>query len=176
MPSGKIHDAFTFLSTIPVFLISWMLAGSVSGSVITIGFILGGLVFGPDLDTASRQYNRWGFLRFLWFPYNRFFSHRSRWSHGLIFGTLFRVIYFAGVTTIFSFVLTFALSVYFGSKLPDFTEFIETWNGLARFVKSNLGDYAILYTFLGLWLGAASHTITDIAGSYIKTGRSKGLF
>jgi uncharacterized metal-binding protein len=25
--------------------------------------------------------------------------------------------------------------------------------------------------FAGLWIGAASHTLTDIAGSFIKTGR-----
>jgi hypothetical protein len=29
--------------------------------------------------------------------------------------------------------------------------------------------------FLGLWLGAASHTFADIAGSYIKTGKAKGF-
>jgi hypothetical protein len=30
-------------------------------------------------------------------------------------------------------------------------------------------------TFAGLWSGAASHTFADMAGTYIKTGRSGGF-
>ena len=86
------------------------------------------------------------------------------------------MVYFAGVLTLFAFLATFALAIYFDNKLPDFNEYIETWHRLATLVKQNFGEHAIVTIFFGLWLGAASHTITDIAGSYVKTGRVKGLF
>ncbi|MEP6902659.1 MAG: metal-binding protein, partial [Actinomycetota bacterium] len=93
MPSGKTHDAITFLLVAPVFVAGWRISGnSAISAVVTIAFLSGGLMFGPDLDTMSKQYTRWGILRFLWYPYQRFFAHRSRWSHGLIFGTFLRVV------------------------------------------------------------------------------------
>ena len=69
-------------------------------AIIAIAFVFGGVMFGPDLDTVSRQYSRWFVFRFLWYPYRTFFKHRSRFSHGLIFGALVRVVYFLGVLTI----------------------------------------------------------------------------
>ena len=93
MPSGKTHDAITFLLTAPAFGAAYFaLHDIVTATAVTAAFLFGGLMFGPDLDTASKQYSRWYIFRFLWFPYRVFFKHRSRWSHGLIFGTLFRVV------------------------------------------------------------------------------------
>jgi uncharacterized metal-binding protein len=37
----------------------------------------------------------------------------------------------------------------------------------------NVGDYALAAIFLGLWLGAASHTVTDLIGTFLKTGKVK---
>ncbi len=133
--------------------------------------MFGGLMFGPDLDTQSIQYTRWGIFRLLWFPYKAFFAHRSRWSHGLVFGTLLRVIYFAGVMTLF-----FALIFYFAAMLrhaapPNLLQIRETWENLGMWTRQNIGDFALLVAFIGLWWGAASHTLTDIAGTFIKTGR-----
>ena len=176
MPSGKTHDAITFILTIPVFIVAFALAGFLSAMVVTIGFLLGGLVFGPDLDTSSKQYHRWRVFKFLWIPYRTFFSHRSRWSHGLIFGTFIRVVYFAGVTTLFSFLIAFLLAIYLDGEMPNLNEFTEVWKQMGDFVKLHFGDYAIYFGFMGLWLGAASHTVVDIASTYLKTGRVKGLF
>src|SRR5947208_3323060 len=63
----------------------------------TATMLFGGFMFGPDLDIQSKQYTRWRIFRFLWFPYKVMFKHRSRWSHGIIFGTLIRVLYFTGM-------------------------------------------------------------------------------
>ena len=80
----------------PTFAAAWGLTGSLAlSAAATAAMLFGGLMFGPDLDIQSRQYTRWGPLRLLWWPYKVAFRHRSRWSHGIIFGTLIRVVYFA---------------------------------------------------------------------------------
>ena len=128
-------------------------------------------MFGPDLDTKSVQYSRWGIFRVFWLPYKGFFKHRSRWSHGLIFGTLFRVIYFIGVITIFSFLIALLAAIYTNGELPAFLDFVKAWTKIGDLARQNLGQNIFYFIFSGLWLGAASHTFTDMAGSYIKTGR-----
>jgi uncharacterized metal-binding protein len=172
MPSGKTHDAVTFLFVAPTFAAVWKITQSVSiASIVTIAFLVGGLMFGPDLDTMSKQYTRWGIFRFLWYPYQTFFSHRSRWSHGLIFGTLLRVIYFMGVLTLLSFLFVYVYESYTGGSLPDLFEMTKTWGVIGNYVRVNIGEYILPSLFAGLWLGAASHTLTDMAGSFIKHGR-----
>lgn len=172
MPSGKTHDAITFLLVAPTFAVAWKATESVPlAAVVTFGMLFGGLMFGPDLDTVSKQYSRWSVFRFLWYPYQAFFAHRSRWSHGLIFGTLLRVIYFMGVLTLVSFAAAYLLAAYTGGDLPRLVEFTRTWQDIGEHIRANFGEYALPALFAGLWLGAASHTITDMAGSFIKTGR-----
>ena len=128
-------------------------------------------MFGPDLDTMSKQYTRWGIFRSIWYPYQAFFSHRSRWSHGLIFGTLLRVIYFMGVLTLLAFLFVYIYESYTGGTLPDLFEMTKTWGLIGNYVRTNFGEYVFPSLFAGLWLGAASHTLTDMAGSFIKHGR-----
>ncbi len=172
MPSGKTHDAVTFLLAAPVFAAAWKITENIPVSAaVTIAFLIGGLMFGPDLDTMSKQYTRWGFMRLLWYPYQVFFKHRSRWSHGLVFGTFLRVVYFMGALTILSFLAAYLLSVYSGGDLPNLIEFAETWRQIGDYVRANVGEYAFPAVFVGLWLGAASHTLTDMAGTFVKTGR-----
>lgn len=172
MPSGKTHDAVTFLFAAPVFAATWKITESVSlASVVASTFLFGGLMFGPDLDTISKQYARWSFFRFLWLPYRAFFKHRSRWSHGLVFGTFLRVVYFVGALTLFSFLAAYVLAIYTGGDLPRLAGFAATWRQIGNSVRANFGEYVFVAVFIGLWLGAASHTLTDIAGSFVKTGR-----
>jgi uncharacterized metal-binding protein len=172
MPSGKTHDAVTFLFAAPVFAAAWKLTESVSlASIVTFTFLFGGLMFGPDLDTVSKQYARWSVFRFLWYPYQVFFKHRSRWSHGLVFGTFLRIVYFMGALTLFSFLVSYIYIAVSGGELPTLFEFTKAWSSIGEYVRANAGEYAFPAAFIGLWLGAASHTLTDIAGSFIKTGR-----
>ncbi|MBC7901592.1 MAG: metal-binding protein [Saprospiraceae bacterium] len=172
MPSGKTHDAITILLAPVAAAICYVSTQSVSITVaLTAAFLFGGLMFGPDLDTFSKQYSRWSVLRILWFPYRSCFKHRSRWSHGLIFGTLFRVIYFMGVLSVAVFIGLFAAAAYFGGTLPDLQSFAETWQKLGNYTRANFGADVLAAVFAGMWTGAASHTFTDMAGSYVKTGR-----
>lgn len=172
MPSGKTHDAITIMLAAPVFAAAFAATNNIPGStVVTAAFIFGGVMFGPDLDTISRQYSRWLIFRFLWFPYRSFFKHRSRFSHGLIFGALIRVVYFVGALTLVASLAMYAYTVYSGGKFAGMDEFVHAWRQVGRLTRDNFGAYFLMFVFLGLWLGAASHTFTDMAGSFIKTGR-----
>jgi len=172
MPSGKTHDAVTFFLVAPTFAATWVTTESFSlSAIVTAAFVFGGLMFGPDLDTNSKQYTRWSVFRFLWYPYQAFFAHRSRWSHGLIFGTFLRIVYFMGVMTLASFLVSYFLIIYSGGTMPDLMEFMESWRQIGEYVRENFGESVFVAAFVGLWLGAASHTLTDMAGSFIKHGR-----
>lgn len=139
--------------------------------VLTAAFLFGGLMFGPDLDTQSKPYARWGIFRAVWFPYRSVFKHRSRWSHGLVFGTLFRVIYFSGAMTLLAFALFAIYSAFSGNEMPRGIEIMNAWQGIGSLTRDAFGLLFVLAAFVGMWLGAASHTITDIAASYVTTGR-----
>ena len=62
----------------------------------------------PDLDLDSRIYNRWGVLKYLWWPYKKLFKHRQS-SHHIIFGPLSLVLYL--VTLIFVILYLLQLNV-----------------------------------------------------------------
>lgn len=139
--------------------------------MVGIAFLFGGLMFGPDLDTVSRQYSRWHFLRFMWYPYRSFFDHRSRFSHGLVFGALIRVVYFMGVVTIIAFLLVLAWTGVSDDSVPDLSDLAGAWQMIGTTIRTYLGDGFLTFSFVGIWLGAASHTFTDMAGSFVKTGK-----
>src|SRR5215211_9027602 len=147
MPSGKTHDMVTLVLAPPTFAAAWGLTGSVWLSAAAMAAMLfGGLMFGPDLDIQSRQYTRWGPLRFLWFPYKVAFRHRSRWSHGIIFGTLIRVVYFAAVVTLVAWVCVYARAVFVaGGAAPGWREVAQVWRAVeAAAVGYGLGGRALL--------------------------------
>lgn len=177
MPSGKFHDALTFVLAIPVFAGSILAtANLLASTVVTAAFLFGGLMFGPDLDTVSRPYTRWGPVRTIWLPYRHFFPHRSRFSHGLLFGALFRVIYFLGVATL---IFLLGMTLYGMAStggFPGYAEILSFWSPVGSVLRFHLGNEILVIIFIGLWTGAASHTFTDMAGSFIKTGRSGKFF
>jgi uncharacterized metal-binding protein len=172
MPSGKTHDLLTVLLLPPTFVAGWLVTREPALALLLTFFTLfGGFMFGPDLDTHSRQYTRWGFLRFLWLPYKVVFSHRSRWSHGILFGTLIRVLYFSGVCAIL-----IALGVYLRALLvtggaPTPGEAWQQAEVIYEIIARQTGDGAGLATFAGLWWGAAIHTIADVVWSMLKKGK-----
>jgi len=173
MPSAKTHDAITFMLAVPAAAAAYAATRHLSAAVIVgLAFLFGGLMFGPDLDTVSRQYSRWGIFRFLWLPYRSFFKHRSHFSHGLILGALLRVFYFAGAVTLVVFCAAYVYASYTGGRLPRLNDISLVWGPIGAFVNAYFGGSEFyLLSFVGVWLGAASHTFTDLAGSFVKTGR-----
>lgn len=171
MPSGKTHDAITILLAPIVLGLSY--AATHSGPftlTAATAFLFGGFMFGPDLDTVSSQYSRWSIFRFIWFPYRMVFKHRSRWSHGLIFGTFIRVVYFMGVITLTAMLGAFLIGTV-SAGFEGSLQIMRIWRDVRIFLTANAGENFALAAFIGMWLGAASHTLMDVAITYIKTGR-----
>lgn len=163
MPSGKTHDRVTLWS------LPWLVGVSFgvtrSGELTLIlagGYLFSGLMFGPDLDIYSVQYKRWGILRHIWLPYQKTLRHRSKLSHGLIVGTVLRVMYLLTLVALIG-----ALGVAIAQLVLGFA---WNWQDFATNVKMGLIRYRVeaIALFVGLELGAISHILADIIGSRYK--------
>jgi uncharacterized metal-binding protein len=177
MPGGKTHDLITAALAVPAFAGTFAVTRNVPVSaVVAAAFLFGGLMFGPDLDTVSKQYSRWSIFRFIWYPYRKVLPHRSRLSHGLVSGTILRLIYFMGAVTLVAFLTAILVAAYFDSRVPGLLTFSHTWREVGVFARKYLGQELLVAGVAGLWLGAASHTFTDLIGTYIRTGHRSKLF
>ncbi len=173
MPSGKTHDAITLVLAAPTFAAAWGLTGSLQlATAATCAMLFGGFMFGPDLDILSRQYTRWGVFRFLWLPYRAVFRHRSRWSHGIVFGTLIRVVYFAVAVTLLVWAAVYLRALFVaGGAPPGLDEVMGAWRAIIAGAAGYGVEASALWAVLaGLWWGAASHTLTDVAWSVVRKG------
>ena len=171
MPSGKTHDFITLLLAAPTFAVAWGLTRSLTlAAVVTVATLFGGFMFGPDLDIQSRQYTRWGPLRFLWLPYKVVFRHRSRLTHGIVLGTLVRVLYFTGVLAALTLLAVYIYAHYVaGEAMPSPTELALAWRAAeSKLAARGVGRGVLLATFAGLWWGAAIHTFADVAWSILR--------
>lgn len=147
--------------------------------MISGGFLFSGLMFGPDLDTYSRQFKRWGLLRWIWLPYRRSMRHRSFLSHGPIVGTIVRIIYLlswiaAGVGLI---ALVSAIAYGTAGEIDQWTRLAQQyWTlGLEVTARSLLQYGPQLFALmLGLELGAMSHSLSDWIGSWYKQQFRRG--
>lgn len=128
-----------------------------------------GLMFGPDLDIYSRQFQRWGFFRCIWLPYQKNLRHRSMLSHGPIIGTTLRVIYLGCLLWFVAVVI-----LVMGEMLGIVT---LTWRDLGVILGRSLMVYTTEYLalFLGLELGAMSHSLSDWGGSAYKRLQKQGV-
>jgi uncharacterized metal-binding protein len=111
-------------------------------------------------------------FRFLWLPYKAVFRHRSRWSHGIIFGTLIRVVYFAAVVTLLFWVGVYARAVFLaGGAAPGWREVAHVWRVVEEAsVAYGLDRRELLAALAGLWWGAASHTLADVGWTVVRKG------
>jgi uncharacterized metal-binding protein len=170
MPSGGTHDRIT-LYTLPVIagVTLWQTRSSNLTLLVAGGFMFSGLMFGPDLDIYSRQFQRWGCLRGIWLPYQKQLRHRSIWSHGPIVGTTVRVIYLG-------FLLWLAATVFL--LIGEFFGVVTlTWRDLFGVFGRSLVVYTTEYLalFVGLELGAMSHSLSDWGSSAYKRVQKQGV-
>ena len=162
MPSGRTHDRITLWGLPFVTGITFGLTQSGHVTLIVSGaFLFSGLMFGPDLDLHSRPYTRWGPLRWIWIPYQKTLRHRSLLSHGPIIGTTLRVVYIFSLLGILG---IFALGI--AQLVWDVG---WNWQMLAESLK-RLTQYTTewIALYLGLELGAMSHSISDWGSSAYK--------
>ncbi|HYE73122.1 MAG TPA: metal-binding protein [Blastocatellia bacterium] len=163
MPSGRTHDLITLAISPAVFAGAQMYTDDVKLAIIaTVATLFSGFMFGPDLDLDSKPYRRWGPLRFIWYPYKAALSHRSSLSHGLIFSTIFRILYFVAVVAVLATAILYLRQRYlYGQQ--------TTWNAEFQRVSLDIGAMwmqmdkpSFWAAFAGLWIGAAAHTISDV--------------
>lgn len=144
MSSGVVHDRVTYIISPIVFIIGFMLYGWLCGVIVGLSVLFSGLMFSGDLDCHSNPYKRWGPIRVIWKPYRWMGSHRGIWSHGLILGTVIRVLWVG--------LIVYGLSFWY----IDYRVVYE-WLCMNRIY--------VLYCFIGLEIGSMSHTIMDIVSS-----------
>ena len=167
MPSGVTHDRIT------VGILPWIVGVTYcltrNGELTLIlsgGYFFSGMMFGPDLDILSLQYKRWGIIRGIWLPYRRILKHRSIFSHGLIIGTCVRLVYLFSIIACISILAVAIAQLIFGF----------TWNW-QDFVQQQLSlsinkyPQEIIALFIGLEIGAMSHSVSDWISSRRKLRR-----
>lgn len=166
MPSGRTHDLLTYALIPPSVLASHWYWGDLRLSILaTAAMVFAGLMFGPDLDIKSLQYKRWGPLRIIWSPYKVAVAHRSRLSHGLLLSTIFRVLYFLVIVLLISTTILFLRHRYlYGLPTTWLAEFQRMSDVITGLWHRTEGGY-LQAGLIGLWMGAAFHTILDVTTS-----------
>jgi len=139
MPNGRTHDIITAVTAPVVAGITYCLTKEVkTTSIILVLFLFSSLMFNGDLDIDSRPYNRWWLLKMIWIPYQLIFEHRSIFTHGLIIGTIIRILYIGAI---------------------PFT--LCAFKGQTHVLTNMMALHTIIIIFIGLELGSAVHTISD---------------
>ena len=170
MPSATTHDFVTLITAavaVPVLLDpTWALPdmSAVNMAVLVGSYLVSGLLFSPDLDTRSRPYMRWRWLRFLWIPYQRLVPHRSRISHSVVMGPLIRALYFA----VMLFLLGFVLYLLVNMLVPfDPTgTLLQFARDTARWMQQH--PSTVFYALVGFILGGATHVLLDTVFTWVK--------
>jgi len=169
MPAGRTHDRITLWSLPWVAGCSFAFSRDSKLTLLLCGaFLFAGLMFGPDLDISSRQFKRWGWLKCIWIPYQKSMRHRSFLSHGPGVGTVLRLIYLGA---------WMSMPVILGlAVVSQFHPLPWNWPFILRTVARSLGEHRAecLVIWIGLELGAMSHSLSDWGGSFIKRYRKKG--
>ena len=170
MPSGQTHDRITIWSIPLVASVTLVATGSGNMTLVVLGgFMFGGLMFGPDLDIYSRQFQRWGWFRWIWLPYQQSLRHRSFLSHGPISGTTLRVVYLM--------VFIAAATGLILLILASFSNLSVNWGDIWARVRQNMSTYAreFFAWFVGCELGAMSHYLSDWTSSTYKRFQKQGV-
>ena len=169
MPSGRTHDRITLWS-LPI--VTGLSFGLVHSTHLTLfvsgGFLFSGLMFGPDLDINSRQFQRWGWFRWLWRPYQTSLNHRSFLSHGPIIGTALRLLYLLNWLAVLV-VLGLVVDELLGLDLSVLGFVTSLWRALSQHYQE------VIALLVGLELGSMSHSLSDWSGSAYRRFKAKGL-
>ena len=139
MPNGKTHDKISIISAPIVLGASYYITKNIEiTGIIFFSYLFSSFMFNGDLDTNSRPYNRWWLFKMIWIPYQLMFQHRSIFTHGIIIGTVIRLLYLC--------------------VIPFIIYYLQTGNiNINEIVDLKI----LLYMFIGLELGSAVHTICD---------------
>ncbi len=170
MPSGQTHDRITLWS-LPI-VTGLTIALTRNGTLTLLvsgGFLFSGLMLSPDLDLHSRPFMRWGWFRWIWIPYQKAMHHRSILSHGPIIGTTVRVLYLACWIVFFGLLGLAIVRLY--------QDVAWSWQQFGQDITRSLHNYQAewIALFVGLELGAMSHSLSDWTNSGYKRFKRTGV-
>ena len=80
LPNAPTHDVITLVTAAAADIAYFRVAphpDSTVATLFTVTYLFAGYACAGDLDLNSREYRRWGPLRFLWWPYRNLVPHRS---------------------------------------------------------------------------------------------------
>ncbi len=149
MALGKEHDKTTSLLSFPFGLILGIFVGFRNGLIGGVAFLIGGLWLSPDLDTQSRALKRWGYFKFIWWPYTKMIRHRSFLSHSPIIGSFIRILYLS------SWIMLLILLI----KSMNIESIMKISNGLIKNITNNRILY--LSIIIGIEGSAWLHLLQD---------------
>jgi len=161
--AGRTHDLIN-LAVLPV-AVYYLQPENFTG--FAAGYLIGTFFLSPDNDVYhSKPNRRWKFLRFLWLPYTRIFSHRGV-SHTPILGSFIKVIYLILVLFVLACIVAGSVYLYDSSLLNkvilDYRKNTD-WNYLLFVLK-----HPFTVSFLiGLFLAEIVHIATDVIYSTAK--------
>ena len=175
MSGYKTHDRFTLMTAVVLVpLCYWGTAHfrpKLWGSPLTstpwfttllvVGaYLFSGLLLSSDLDIYSRIYQRWGPLRWLWYPYQRLIAHRSWLSHNMIVGPLLRILYLYAMVEL-GLLVAYRIAVLVGAS----TSLLDTSLRLSADVLLYLLAHPQVSApiLLGLILGGLAHSLVDLS-------------
>lgn len=168
MPGSRTHDVITlitvgiadgvYLAKVPHPTLGLM-------GLFTVAYLFAGYACAGDLDLMSREYKRWGPLRWIWKPYQILVPHRSWVSHGLIMGGLIRVLYLALVCTLLLWGGTWLVSQ-IGMQMDPNRVTWQEWSSLITLIQTHPHEAVALLS--GFVLAGTTHSVADIIWSGIK--------
>lgn len=168
MPGARAHDRITLISVAIADGVYWTQAPHPNANLailFTLAYVFAGYACAGDLDLMSREYKRWGPLRFIWKPYQMLVPHRSWVSHGLLMGGLIRALYLALVSTLLLWVGVWVVSR-IGPHLDPNQVAWQQWQSLLTLAKAHPQESMALAS--GFVLAGTTHSIADIIWSGIK--------
>jgi len=156
LASGRTHDIINLLALPP--LVYYLKPSDYIG--FSTGYLIGTFFLSPDNDIYHSLPNkRWKFLKVLWKPYTKLFSHRGI-SHLPVVGVLSKLLYLFFIF----FVIVLSVYILLGYFYPE--------------GKKAVSKIAIDYSYLtspffvsflvGLFLSEIIHILTDIVYSLFK--------
>ncbi|MCK9416724.1 metal-binding protein [Candidatus Dojkabacteria bacterium] len=139
MPNGRTHDRINLI-LLPIILIaSTIILKSIPDVlIISAAYLFSSFMFNGDLDTNSSVYNRWWLMKIIWIPYQLIFTHRSIFTHGILIGTIIRILYLGIIPFI-----------------------ILHYNQDINIIDNIISTKQLILGFIGLELGNTIHTISD---------------
>ncbi|MDX2271910.1 MAG: metal-binding protein [Cyanobacteriota bacterium] len=168
MPLATTHDRITLWTAPAIILATGLVTEQADITLATAtAYLFSGLMFSGDLDIYSKQYRRWLGLRWIWIPYRRLMRHRSFWSHGLLVGSLIRLLYL-GVWLGILLLPVAALGALAGYWLwQPSTWLSDLWQW------GQVHQPLLIGIFCGLELGSINHSLSDWTFSSWKRWRKR---